>query len=225
MARLIRKSDYSLRQRLVLEEQSEARCMDEPGDRGLGALPELPNYSLIGGLLHRAVKDRGVWRQTDFQRGGRPHFLAPPQIAELVTRSRQTEITPAVMNSLCRIANVEDCDIDALILSETTCEIIEYKTGQPKQEHKEQVRLYNLLWARDSQLNPSARKANRLSLAYTTGDIAVQPLADSELDILEQTVISRTDVALQAVRPTPPPARPSIQNCSHCSVRQLCSDY
>ncbi len=115
--------------------------------------------------------------------------------------------------------------VDALNLSDASCEIVDYKTGMPKPEHEEQVRLYSLLWARDTQLNPTGRRADRLTLAYSTIDVAVEPPTGTQLDILEQEIISRTKTAFGLARQTPPPAVPSIHNCEYCPVRQLCSDY
>lgn len=115
--------------------------------------------------------------------------------------------------------------VDALTLSDTSCEIVDYKTGMPKPDHEEQVRLYSLLWARDKQLNPTGRTVDRLTLAYSTIDIAVEPPIGAHLDVLEQEIILRTKTALSLTRQTPPPAVPSIHNCGYCPVRQLCSDY
>jgi hypothetical protein len=114
---------------------------------------------------------------------------------------------------------------DALTLSDTSCELIDYKTGMPKLEHEEQIRLYSLLWARDAQLNPAGRVVNRLTLSYPITDIVVEPLTDSQLNILEQEIISRTQIALDLTQQTPPPAKPNINNCGFCPVRQLCDDY
>lgn len=115
--------------------------------------------------------------------------------------------------------------VDALTLSDASCELVDYKTGMPKPEHEEQIRLYNLLWARDAQLNPTGRPVDRLTLAYPTIDIAVEPPTGSQLDILEQEIIARTNIVLNLARQTPPPAVPNINNCRYCPVRQLCDDY
>src|SRR5205085_3310082 len=114
---------------------------------------------------------------------------------------------------------------DALTLSDASCELVDYKTGIPKPEHEEQIRLYSLLWARDAQLNPTGRTVDRLTLAYPTIDIAVEPPTGSQLDILEEEIISRTKIALGLTQQTPPPAVPNINNCGYCAVRQLCDDY
>lgn len=115
--------------------------------------------------------------------------------------------------------------VDSLVLSDTSCEIVDYKTGTPKSEHEEQVRLYSLLWARDEQLNPTGRTVDRLTLAYSTNDVAVEPLTGSQLNVLEQEIILRTKVALNLAQQTPPPAMPNMHNCEYCPVRQLCDEY
>lgn len=115
--------------------------------------------------------------------------------------------------------------VDVLTLSDVSCEIIDYKTGMPKPEHEEQVRLYSLLWARDVQLNPSGRTVDHLTLAYSTTDVNVEPLTRSQLDVLELEIISRTRVAYSLAQQSPPPAFPSIHKCEFCPVRQLCDEY
>lgn len=115
--------------------------------------------------------------------------------------------------------------VDALTVSDTGCEIVDYKTGVPKPEHEEQLRVYSLLWVRDEQINPTGRTFNRLTLAYPTIDVNVESPSSTQLDILEQEISSRTKSALGIVGQDPPPALPSINNCAYCQVRQLCGDY
>ena len=76
--------------------------------------------------------------------------------------------------------------VDILTVSQSNCEIIDFKTGEPRPEHEEQVRVYSLLWARDRELNPQGRTANCLTLSYSRGDSPVKSLTDHELDLLEQ---------------------------------------
>lgn len=115
--------------------------------------------------------------------------------------------------------------VDALTLSDTSCEIVDYKTGMPKPEHEEQVRVYSLLWARDQELNPTGRTLDRLTLAYSTTDVAVEPPTTTQLENLEQEIVTRTKTALGLARQSPPLAVPNIHNCGYCPVRQLCDDY
>jgi len=115
--------------------------------------------------------------------------------------------------------------VDILTLSESKCEIVDFKTGEPSPEHEEQIRIYSLLWARDSDLNPHGRIADTLTLSYSKGEVAVKPLSSSELITFEKALMLRTNDALATVQQIPPRAVPSIGNCTFCSVRHLCDDY
>ena len=114
---------------------------------------------------------------------------------------------------------------DLLALSPDRCEITDFKTGEPAEEHRFQVRTYALLWHRDSELNPTGRPAARLQLAYPSGDVDVPAPTDGELNELERQLIARGAAARQAVSTHPPEARPDAQRCRYCGVRQLCDTY
>lgn len=115
--------------------------------------------------------------------------------------------------------------VDYLHLSESGCEIVEFKTGAVKPEHEFQTHVYNMLWMRDVELNPSRRKVSKISVAYPTGDIEVSPLSDDTLPKFEQDLLKRTRGAIDNIKQDPPPARPKLQNCSFCPVRQMCAEY
>src|SRR5258705_1021329 len=59
----------------------------------------------------KTVKDRGMRRESDFKRSGRPAVRVCPQVAQSVSWSRETEIAPGVTNCVCGIADVEDCEV------------------------------------------------------------------------------------------------------------------
>jgi len=63
-----------------------------------------------------------------------------------------------------------------VILSESTCEIVDFKSGDSSPAHTEQLLIYSLLWAKDEQLNPIGRLADKLTLSYTTSTLSVTPL-------------------------------------------------
>lgn len=106
------------------------------------------------------------------------------------------------------------------------CEIIDFKTGVAKEEHALQLRIYALLWARESRLNPSGRPATQLTLVYRSGSVAVVPPASGdELDALEAEVRARSLGAREAVATHPPLPRPSRTACEWCDVRQMCAAY
>ncbi len=114
---------------------------------------------------------------------------------------------------------------DLLTLSSTECEIRDFKTGTPKQEHELQVRTYALLWARDSDLNPSGKLADKLVLSYDDGDTQVPAPDEGEINNLEGELRRRTAEALASLQADPPEARPNPQNCEFCHVRHLCEEY
>jgi CRISPR/Cas system-associated exonuclease Cas4 (RecB family) len=114
---------------------------------------------------------------------------------------------------------------DLLNLSSDVYEIVDFKTGAPHPEHEFQLRVYSLLWARDSDLNPTGRLADKLTLAYPDQDQAVPAPAEVELTTLERELAERTRAAIDSVRHHPPAAKPSWAVCRSCSVRQLCAEY
>lgn len=114
---------------------------------------------------------------------------------------------------------------DLLILSSERCEIRDFKTGASKQEHDVQLRTYALLWARDRDLNPVGRPADRLVLSYDSGDSEVPAPSDDELRSLEDELRGRTVNALAHLKPNPPEAQPGPEKCVYCPVRHLCEDY
>ena len=115
--------------------------------------------------------------------------------------------------------------VDLLTLSDLECEIRDFKTGAVKQQHELQLRLYALLWARDRELNPAGRLANRLVLSYDDREVQVTAPTAESLKILEAEIMVRTRSARGHVLSPKPEARPSAENCAHCLVRQLCGDY
>lgn len=114
---------------------------------------------------------------------------------------------------------------DLINLSDEECEIVDIKTGERKPEHAFQLRIYSLLWLLDSALNPDSRPADRLSISYPTDTVDVEPLGDNEIEELKADLIARAEASRADVEATPPPARPSLDNCRYCSVRQLCHEY
>jgi hypothetical protein len=114
---------------------------------------------------------------------------------------------------------------DLLTVSESSCEIVDFKTGGQDDTHKFQVRVYALLWRRDSELNPTARAVDRLTLSYSTGEVRVDPPTPTELDALERELHDRSQAASKALGARPPEARPSVENCRYCAVRHLCEEY
>ena len=114
---------------------------------------------------------------------------------------------------------------DLLTLTDSLCEIREFKTGKPIPEHETQIRTYAVLWARDTELNPHGRLANRLVLSYDTHDQDVPVPTESEIPKLENELRQQASEALAFLQVDPPEARPSEANCTYCFVRHLCGEY
>lgn len=114
---------------------------------------------------------------------------------------------------------------DLLTVSPDRCEIRDFKTGAPKEEHGLQLRTYALLWSLDRDLNPTGKRADRLVISYEDGDTEVLAPNEGELRSLEAELRNRTVKALTDLQAAPPEARPSSENCAYCPVRQLCDEY
>lgn len=114
---------------------------------------------------------------------------------------------------------------DLLTLSTTSCEIRDFKTGASKEEDEFQILTYALLWARDTDLNPSGRHVDRLVLSYDKGDIEVAAPNVRKLCSIEDELKERTAAALAALQTDPPEARPGLETCVYCAVRHLCEEY
>lgn len=114
---------------------------------------------------------------------------------------------------------------DLLSFTPSLCELTDFKTGEHSDSHRFQLITYALIWSRDSDLNPSKRHVDRLVLAYPDGDVALPPPSASELDTLERELVQRSIAARDALAQLPPEARPAVETCRSCGVRQLCSSY
>ena len=114
---------------------------------------------------------------------------------------------------------------DYIGLSDQSCEIVDFKSGSPEEEHKLQIVIYALLWVRDQKVNPGRRPATKLTISYETGEVEVPAPSESELARLESEIRQRTEDVQHALSMSPPEARPSIENCRFCDVRHLCVSY
>ena len=114
---------------------------------------------------------------------------------------------------------------DLLVISPTSCGLTDFKTGAPDQAHEFQLQVYALLWSRDSELNPSARRADRLNVAYSSGQREIAVPDEARLKEVEDEVLARRDAAVRAVSHYPPEARPSPEHCGYCAARHLCNEY
>lgn len=114
---------------------------------------------------------------------------------------------------------------DLINISDSQCEIVDFKTGNPDEKHILQLQIYNLLWMYDTEFNPSSRPVTRLTILYINESVNVTPLLPEEIQAFKTEVVKRTRLALSSLENRTPQARPNLKNCQFCGVRQLCSEY
>jgi len=115
--------------------------------------------------------------------------------------------------------------VDRLTIGDGGVTITDFKTGQSRQDHDDQVRLYALLWFLDEETNPAGRLATNLVVAYPTGEHSVMAPDREELRTLESATAGRIDAADMVIRKQVPRAIPGDENCRHCTVKHLCDAY
>ncbi len=115
--------------------------------------------------------------------------------------------------------------IDILTITEDSCEIRDFKTGEMNDKHISQVKIYALLWYLDSLHNPNHRRIDKITLSYKQGDVSVPAPNVIELNQLKVDLIERLKTAKKNIIVSKPQSYPSHDNCSFCQVRQLCNHY
>ncbi len=114
---------------------------------------------------------------------------------------------------------------DLIILTDSICELIDFKTGEYNERHEFQMRVYDLLWYRDSVLNPSSRPANKLTLSYLNESVEVPVPTIESLGTFELEILERTRSFANVLSKSPPRPLPDIEKCVFCDVRHLCEAY
>lgn len=114
---------------------------------------------------------------------------------------------------------------DAIRIDERSCEILDYKTGEPKPDHADQLRIYALLWSLDTRRNPGARRATRLAALYPGTTVDFPAPSDSDLIELRSALAHRVDGATAILALHPPKANVSPDNCHFCEAKHLCTEY
>lgn len=212
----------------------------------LGGISQVVQNSIVGVLKSYETSPRAYFVLDGLSnqlRNGLPELRS--RVQRLLSRIRLEKCIPRTTGSAhntphirreLAVGSYAECELrasglgwfgiaDLLTLSSNSCEIRDFKTGPPKEEHAFQIRTYALLWARDSDRNPSGRLADRLVLSYDNGDSELDSPNAAALDNLENDLRNRTAAAIASVGNSPPEARPSTQNCTYCAVRHMCDDY
>jgi hypothetical protein len=108
--------------------------------------------------------------------------------------------------------------IDLVWLDHGRAVIVDFKTGQEKTEHKEQVACYAVLWWRCSGCPPA-----RAEVRYP-GRVVTLAVNDEMLAAAEEELTRRLATVTAALRLKPSEAR-SGEHCRFCDVRQYCDPY
>jgi len=103
--------------------------------------------------------------------------------------------------------------------------ITDFKTGRPKDADEQQVLVYALLWARDSNKNPTGRLASRLLICYPDHTRTVVSPSAAGLHGIEAKLAESSNSIRQVFKILPPPANLSVETCPTCDVRHLCDEY
>ena len=171
---------------------------------------QIPNLrTQVQSMLSRTCLEEGEW----LGHGSSPGFrgpLATGTYSELEVRAKRIGWKGKV---------------DLLRISPETCGITDFKTGAPSEAHRFQIEVYALLWTLDTERNPQGRSADRLILAYDSGEVDIPVPSHHRLKALEQEIVERRAAARAAVSQNLPEARPDPSHCSSCEVRQLCEEY
>jgi CRISPR/Cas system-associated exonuclease Cas4 (RecB family) len=114
---------------------------------------------------------------------------------------------------------------DLVVLTDTTCELVDFKTGQYDEHHEFQMQVYALLWYKDPVLNPSSRPANKLTISYLHESVQVPVPTVESLGNLEADILERTKELLDTISTSPPSPLPCLERCIFCDVRHLCEAY
>lgn len=113
---------------------------------------------------------------------------------------------------------------DLINITENNCEIVEFKTGLPREEDASQLLTYALLWHKDGELNPTGRLADQLSIHYpgTIRNIAAPSI--QEAIRLEKEMVAKTSEINELVSSQLRVANVADM-CRRCSVRHMCDSY
>lgn len=116
--------------------------------------------------------------------------------------------------------------IDVVCIEPGGVTLVDYKTGVAETEHREQLEIYALLFARDPVVNPSAHRATRLLLAYRSGVTENwEAPGDMALRDIERALLRRSRALVPPLVADPPAATPSSATCTPCGHRGHCDAY
>jgi hypothetical protein len=108
--------------------------------------------------------------------------------------------------------------IDLVRLGEDGITVVDFKTGEPKGSHRQQLTSYAVLWWRRTGQVPAA-----IEVRYP-GHVSTSPVREDDLHIAEKDLCARIDELTRVLENPPAAPRPGGQ-CRYCDVRQFCNVY
>jgi hypothetical protein len=108
--------------------------------------------------------------------------------------------------------------IDFVWMDDDGVVITDFKSGNGKPEHREQLLLYALLWARNTGQIP-----NKAYVVYPDVSMVIQ-IKQEVLESIHTELRQRIDNAVESLSLIPAPAIIN-ENCQFCQVRQMCDHY
>lgn len=209
------------------------RLLEEAAERALSSYTNNPRAANRLEVARRTLQSQ----LPDFRRRAQALLMSvrtapadvppPPDVASGdERRPTRHPLRPGAYSEVDVIASVMRWKgtIDLLTVSQAGSEIVDFKTGEPSDDHSLQVRIYALLWSLDRELNPTGTPPTTLVVAYTKGQTPVPAPRTQDLDTLRRDISARSDAA-RRFEGSIPPAKPSPDNCANCDVRQICDDY
>lgn len=207
-----------------------SRVIREVVDEVLHSLEDNPRANRMRDRIQRDIQSHTSSMRERVQTIISRLELHPRNVSQSLSTGTDRSRRPLALGSYSEIELVAE-DIgwvgvaDVLSLTDTGCEIIDFKTGAHRSEHVTQLQVYALLWASDSVQNPRQIPTTKLLLSYPNGDVVVPPPSQSDIDSLRDSLERRTKDAVRVVQTHPPVADPGPDKCCFCDVRQMCDAY
>lgn len=108
--------------------------------------------------------------------------------------------------------------IDAVFIENDRLVIVDFKTGAPRAEYSEQLKLYSLLWQ-----TVTGQTADELRLVFPDQTIGID-CSDALVNEEKMRLAARISAADKKLLKAPTPAS-LADDCCWCSFRQLCPAY
>ena len=100
--------------------------------------------------------------------------------------------------------------------------LVDFKTGDPADDHAEQMVFYAVLWWLKYGVAP---RAMRLLYTGEVKSVDVPVPSSTELRTIQERLREEVNQANLSLNAGLARARPSVNNCGRCPVRQLCDEY